>query len=163
MRMLKSVSGMLLGAFVALAGCTVGPGPGSPSAETAAASTAAVPTGGFGAMLNAQRAAGGLPLATADARLTAVAQAHADDMVAQNYFSHTGLDGRSSADRVRAAGYSTCRPSEDIAFGQRSEAEVFQTWVASPPHLANIMMRGPVQYGFGQAGTKWVLVVAGVC
>ena len=114
-------------------------------------------------MLNAQRASAGLPPATADARLTAAAQAHAQDMVTQNYFSHTGLDGRSSADRVRAAGYSSCRPSENIAFGQNSEAEVLQTWVNSPPHLANIDMRGPVQYGLGHVGTKWVLVVAGVC
>ena len=148
---------------LALSGCTIDSVPGGASPETAQASLAAIPTTGFGAMLNAQRASAGLPPASADARLTAAAQGHAEDMLAQDYFSHTGLDGRSSAQRVRAAGYSSCRPSENIAFGQISEAELLQGWVASPGHLANIMMRGPVQYGLGRAGTKWVLVVAGVC
>ena len=37
---------------------------------------AEVPDAGFGALLNAQRAAAGLPAATPDARLTAVAQAN---------------------------------------------------------------------------------------
>lgn len=163
MRMDQVISGLMVAALLLLPSCTVGTVPGGPAPEAAAAAQVAVPSGGFGAMLNAQRASGGLPAATPDARLTAAAQAHAQDMVAQDYFSHTGLDGSTSADRVRAAGYATCRPSEDIAFGQRSEAEVLQTWVNSPPHLANIMMRGPVQYGLGHAGTKWVLVVAGVC
>lgn len=163
MRMDQVMSGLMVAALLALTSCTVGTVPGGPAPEAAAAAQVPVPSGGFGAMLNAQRASGGLPAATSDARLTVAAQAHAQDMVAQDYFSHTGLDGRPSADRVRATGYSTCRPSEDIAFGQRSEAEVLQTWVNSPPHLANIMMRGPVQYGLGHAGTKWVLVVAGVC
>ena len=155
--------GLMAAALMSLSACTVGNVPGGPAPEAAAASVAPVPTGGFGAMLNAQRTSAGLPPATADARLTAAAQAHADDMVAQNYFSHTGLDGSSSTNRVRAAGYSSCQPSESIAFGQTSEASVLQTWVNSPPHLANIMMRGPVQFGLGHAGTKWVLIVAGVC
>ena len=142
-----------------LTACTVAPPPVPATPATLAVSA----VGSFGTMLNAQRATAGLPAATSDARLATAAQAHAADMQAQNYFSHTGLDGRSSADRVRAAGYVSCRPSEVIAFGQQSEAEVLQTWVNSPPHLANIMMRGPVQYGLGHAGTKWVLIVAGVC
>ena len=154
---------LIIAALVGLSACTVGTVPGGAAPEAAAAAQVAVPTGGFGALLNAQRATAGLPAASADARLTAAAQGHAQDMAAQNYFSHTGLDGRHSSDRISASGYSTCRPSEVIAFGQRSEAEVFQTWVNSPPHLANMMMRGPVQYGLGHAGNKWVLVVAGVC
>jgi uncharacterized protein YkwD len=84
-------------------------------------------------------------------------------MAAQNYFSHTGLDGRSNGTRVRAAGYDYCRSSENIAFGQRSEAEALQGWIGSPGHLANIMMRGTVQYGLGHAGNKWVLVIAAPC
>jgi uncharacterized protein YkwD len=161
--MIKVKVGLLMGVLIALSACTVGSVPGGAAPESSAAASAPAPTDGFGTTFNAQRASAGLPLATVDARLMAAAQGHADDMVAQNYFSHTGADGRSSADRVRAAGYSSCRPSENIAFGQTSEAEVFQTWVNSPPHLANIMMQGPVQYGLGRAGTKWVLIVAGVC
>lgn len=161
--MIKFKVGLLLGVLIALSACTVGPVPGGSAPESSAAASAPVPTDGFGTTFNAQRASAGLPPATLDARLAAAAQSHADDMVAQNYFSHTGLDGRSSADRVRAAGYSTCRPAENIAFGQTSASATFQSWANSPPHLANIMMQGPVQYGLGRAGTKWVLIVAGVC
>ena len=163
MKNMRFVASVSLLCAMALSSCTFGTVPGAPAPEAAAAASAVVPTDGFGAMLNAQRASGGLPAATPDARLTLAAQKHADDMVARDYFSHTSPEGSSSADRVRAAGYSSCRPSEDIAFGQQSEAEVFQSWVNSPAHLANIMMRGSVQYGLGRAGTKWVLIVAGVC
>jgi Cysteine-rich secretory protein family len=150
-------------ALVALSACTMGTVPGGPAPAAAVASQAAIPTGGFGAMMNAQRATAGLPPASADARLTAAAQAHAEAMAAGDFFSHAGANGSNSSDRIRAAGYTTCRSSENIAFGQRSEAEVFQVWVNSPPHLANIMMRGSIQYGLGHAGNKWVLDVAGVC
>lgn len=157
------LGGMLGAAVLTLSACAGGNVPAGAAPEAAAASAAPAPTGSFGAMLNAQRASAGLPPATPDARLTAAAQGHADDMAAQNFFSHTGSNGRSSADRVRGTGYPFCRSSENIAFGQTSEASVLQTWVNSPPHLANIMMQGPVQYGLGHAGTKWVLIVAGVC
>jgi uncharacterized protein YkwD len=163
MKLSALTGGFLAVALVTLTACTVGTVPGGPAPEAASSAQAPVPSGGFGAMLNAQRAAGGLPAATPDARLTAAAEGHAADMAARDYFSHTSPEGLSSADRVRASGYSTCRPSEVIAFGQQSEAEVLQVWVNSPPHLANLMMRGPVQYGLGHVGNKWVLVIAGVC
>ena len=146
---------------VSLTACASGPAPTGPA--TGAALQVSVPTGDFGALLNAQRASGGLPPATADARLTASAQGHAEAMAAGDFFSHAGANGSNSSDRISASGYTTCRSSENIAYGQSSEAEVFQTWANSPPHLANIMMRGSVQFGLGHAGNKWVLDVAGVC
>lgn len=163
MRNLLCPGGIALLCGMALSSCTVGRVPGAPAPEAAAASRAEVPDAGFGALLNAQRAAAGLPAATPDARLTAAAQAHAADMVSRDYFSHTNPEGRSSADRIRAAEYDTCRPSENLAFGQMSETALFQGWISSPVHRANMLMRGPVQYGLGMAGTKHVLVVAGVC
>src|SRR5690606_18846499 len=73
-----------------------------------------------------------------DDRLVAAAQAHSDDMAAQGYFSHTSLDGRSFADRIRAAGYPS-PGGENIARGQRSAAEVVAAWMDSPGHRANIL------------------------
>ena len=146
-----------------LSGCELAPVPAAPATLAVAAAVPVAAATGFAGLLNAQRASGGLPPATADARLTAAAQAHAQDMASRDYFSHRSPEGTSVADRVRAAGYSPCRSSENIAFGQTSEAAAFQSWATSPPHLANIMMRGPVQFGLGHAGNKWVLVVAGVC
>lgn len=163
MRNINLCRSLFAAALIALSACTDGGLPSGPAPQAATASQVVVPTGGFLAMLNAQRATAGLPAATADARLTAAAQGHAEAMVAGDFFSHTGANGSNSSERIRASGYTTCRSSENIAFGQRTEAEVFQTWVNSPPHLANIMMRGTIQYGLGRAGNKWVLDVAGVC
>jgi len=40
-----------------------------------------------------------------EGRLTAAAYAHSLDMATYDYFSHTGRDGRSVAERVSATGY----------------------------------------------------------
>lgn len=127
------------------------------------ATQAAVVQGEFGSLMNNARAAAGLPAATPDARLAAAAQAHADDMVRQGYFSHTGQNGSQFTDRMRAAGYSSCNPSENIAGGQGSEAAVFESWMGSSAHRANILLPGTVQYGLGRAADTWVLLVARVC
>lgn len=71
--------------------------------------------------------------------LLEAAKAHANDMATNNYFSHTGLDGRSPAQRVSAAGYNYSRMGENIAAGQSSVAEVMTAWIASPSHCQNMM------------------------
>jgi uncharacterized protein YkwD len=54
--------------------------------------------------VNAARAAYGLQPLVYDKAIEAVALAHAWDQVTYNYFSHTGRDGSSHEDRLRAAG-----------------------------------------------------------
>lgn len=54
--------------------------------------------------VNAARAAYGLKPLVYDKAIEAVALAHAWDQVIYNYFSHTGRDGSSHEDRLRAAG-----------------------------------------------------------
>jgi len=39
-------------------------------------------------------------------QLEAAAEIHSNDMLTNNYFSHTGFDGSSPGDRIRQAGYS---------------------------------------------------------
>src|SRR5262245_29247271 len=56
-------------------------------------------------LVNQERAAQGLPALRFDPSLARAAQGHAADMVAQNYFDHTSLDGRDFSDRAKAAGY----------------------------------------------------------
>lgn len=72
-------------------------------------------------------------------RLFSAAARHADDMARQNYFSHTGRDGRSPAQRVSAEGYSWRTVGENIAAGQPAVSEVMASWLASPGHCLNIM------------------------
>lgn len=78
------------------------------------------------------------PLAWND-RLFSAAARHSSDMAVNNYFSHTGLDGRSAAQRVAAEGYAWTWVGENIAAGQASVSVVMGGWLASPGHCANIM------------------------
>ena len=76
---------------------------------------------------------------TWNANLLQAAKGHATDMATNNYFSHTGLDGRSPAQRVVAAGYNYSRMGENIAAGQPSVKSVMDAWIASPSHCQNMM------------------------
>lgn len=78
------------------------------------------------------------PLAWNDALFSAAAR-HSTDMAVNNYFSHTGLDGRSAAQRIAAEGYAWSWVGENIAAGQTSVSTVMSGWLASAGHCANIM------------------------
>jgi uncharacterized protein YkwD len=109
-------------------------------------------------LVNAERAAARPscePL-TADDRLTVAAQGHSDDMAANDYFSHTGLDGSTAQDRAEAAGF-TGLVGENIAAGQTSAEDVMAAWMASEGHRANILNCDYVVIGVGlnQDGWYW--------
>ena len=71
--------------------------------------------------------------------LTQASLVHSDDMVARNFFSHTGSDGRSAGQRATAAGYVWSTWGENIAAGQVGVDSVVAAWMASPGHCANLM------------------------
>lgn len=77
-----------------------------------------------------------------NAQLTQAAAAHSDDMVAHNFFSHTGSDGSTLGSRATAAGYLWSSLGENIAAGQASVAEVVAGWMKSDGHCANLMNAG---------------------
>ncbi|MBX3599994.1 MAG: CAP domain-containing protein [Rubrivivax sp.] len=81
-------------------------------------------------------ATGGLAWSPA---LAAAALVHSDDMVAGNFFSHTGSDGRNAGQRITAAGYAWSTWGENIAAGQPTVAAVVDAWMASPGHCVNLM------------------------
>ncbi len=78
------------------------------------------------------------PLAWNNTLLKA-ARAHSADMAANNYFSHTGRDGRSAAQRITDAGYNYRAMGENIAAGQTSVQSVMAGWTASEGHCRNLM------------------------
>jgi uncharacterized protein YkwD len=120
------------------------PAPSAPTAEVAAVV----------ALTNAERAAAGCSPLVVDDRLTAAAQLHSEDMLAQDYFDHTSLDGRSPWDRAAAQGYPS--PSgENIAKGQRTAEEVVRAWMESPGHRANILNCDSREIGVGYADGVW--------
>jgi len=73
------------------------------------------------------------------ATLSEIARQHALDMARHHYFDHQDLNGRSPADRVRAAGYRERRIAENIAYGTLSIGDAIAGWLNSPGHCDNIM------------------------
>ncbi|MFI0960270.1 CAP domain-containing protein [Streptomyces sp. NPDC021080] len=118
------------------------------------------------ALTNTERASAGLAPLTADATLTAAAQAHSADMVARDFYAHTSPEGTQPWDRAAAAGCTRRSIGENIACGQRSPAEVVQGWMDSPGHRANILKRDFTHIGIGlaggsRAGTYWTQLFGG--
>ena len=117
----------------------------------------------FAGLLNNVRFANSASPVTFDARLGEAAQTHASDMLAQNYFSHTGLNGSTAGERITAAGYTWRTYGENIAQGQTSQAQVLTAWTNSSGHHANNINPNFEDFGLGKAGTgsntRWVLVL----
>lgn len=76
---------------------------------------------------------------TWNCKLEDAAQLHTDDMIENNFFSHTGSDGLSVANRVINQGYYYYYVGENIAAGQMTVESVMEAWLNSPGHCSNIM------------------------
>jgi uncharacterized protein YkwD len=76
---------------------------------------------------------------TWNSNLFIAALGHAQDMIAHGFFSHTGSNGSSVADRVAATGYGWSSVAENIAGGQPTVARVVEAWMNSDGHCANVM------------------------
>lgn len=91
--------------------------------------------------------------------LTQAALGHSQDMVAHNFFDHTGSDGSTLGTRVTAVGYGWASLGENIAAGQTSVNQVVDGWIASPGHCANLMNPNFVHVGVacvqGNANTTY--------
>lgn len=109
-------------------------------------------------LVNEERAAQGLDPVVFDAALGQAAQAHAEDMSANQYFDHASLDGRSFTDRCVEAGYDARPRGENIAWGQATPEDVMQSWMNSSGHRANILAADTNEIGVGFADQYWVQV-----
>ncbi|QDG53361.1 hypothetical protein FIV42_22210 [Persicimonas caeni] len=86
-----------------------------------------------------------------DPELSKAAQAHAEDMVANNFLGHEGSDGSDFAERIRRTNYTGNPVGENVAGGQRSSEEVVAGWVDSDGHCRNIMNGQATRIGVGYA------------
>jgi uncharacterized protein YkwD/uncharacterized membrane protein required for colicin V production len=89
-------------------------------------------------LVNTERSKAGLGPLAMDAALRALARAHAADMFAQGYFSHTGRDGRSPFDRMHDAGIGYTTAGENLALAPTTDF-AHQGLMNSPGHRANIL------------------------
>ena len=96
---------------------------------------------------NRHRASVGLVLERISPQLTQAAQDHANYMAATGSFSHYSNGG--PAGRAQRYGYPYAA-AENIAMGQQSVSEAFQSWRTSSGHWANITS-GASEAGFGFA------------
>ncbi len=155
---------MLLGIAWLVAGCMNGdagalaPGIGSGSGGGAVNSG---PFPEFATSMNAARAGPGLNPLSYNVKLAAAAQVHADDMSSNNFFSHVGSDGSTFDQRILAQGYNYGWAAENIAKGYATQQAVFDAWMNSPGHRANMMSAEPTEFGLAWApGNYWVLEMA---
>jgi uncharacterized protein YkwD len=87
--------------------------------------------------------------------LAAAALTHSKDMNANNYFSHTSLNGNSPGDRITTTGYKWSAYGENIAAGQPTEQAVFDAWITSEGHCKNIMSSLFKEMGAAKDGKYW--------
>lgn len=116
--------------------------------------------------INAERIRRGLAPVVAEARLSAAAQGHSDDMASRDFVDHRGSDGRSYWQRASAAGYVPQTVGEVITAGQPTSESAVQAWFNSGPHLNILMVPDITHIGVGhgeRSGTRyghyWVVVV----
>jgi uncharacterized protein YkwD len=93
-------------------------------------------------VLNAQRAAHGLPGLRHDRRLARAAGRFSRSMVTERFFAHVSPSGSTLGERARAAGYGGAGLGETIGWGSGSlatPAAIVEQWMNSPPHRAIIL------------------------
>lgn len=118
---------------------------------------------GFDRSLAAFRQQQGAGPLAFNAQLAKAATAHAKDMLARGYFSHTSPEGTGSGARAAAYGVPACGIGENIASGHKSSAAVFQGWMDSGPHRRNMRNPRMAGYGIGNAGNIWVMMLYAPC
>ncbi|MFU8834137.1 MAG: CAP domain-containing protein [Roseovarius sp.] len=110
--------------------------------------------------INADRAARDRGPLAVSVPLSRAAARHARDMALRGYFSHTGADGSTIAERVRREGYGFCFVAENIARGQATLDEVLLSWMSSDGHRRNILHDQAAEFGLARApGNVWVMVL----
>ncbi len=107
--------------------------------------------------MNAERVKNGLAPLTSDTKLSSIARAHSGDMLTNNFFSHSSLNGCNPGCRLNAAGYGWMSYGENIYWmsgydlsAQDTANKVVAGWMNSPGHRANIL------------GTKFTNVGVGI-
>ncbi|KNY30033.1 Sporulation uncharacterized protein YkwD [Pseudobacteroides cellulosolvens ATCC 35603 = DSM 2933] len=105
-------------------------------------------------LVNVERAKNGLPALKSDWQLSRVARYKSQDMVNKGYFSHTSPTYGSPFKMMESFGIRFSAAGENIAYGQRTPAEVMNGWMNSPGHRANILSPSFTHIGVGLAKTS---------
>lgn len=112
-------------------------------------------------LINDARAAAGLPALTVNEKLSAAANAHASDMLCNNYLSPVGLDGSTAQTRVAAQGYTASVVIENLyalhpAYGMRPSV-AFDWWNRNTAYRDNILNRDVTEVGIAYVSDEKTL------
>ena len=100
-------------------------------------------------LVNEERAKAGLKPLTENWELSRVARFKSEDMATKKYFYHTSPTYGSPFTMMKNFGIRYSYAGENIAYGQKSAAEVMKGWMNSPGHRQNILNSNYTQIGVG--------------
>ncbi|MDO5422444.1 MAG: CAP domain-containing protein [Eubacteriales bacterium] len=98
-------------------------------------------------LVNEERAKAGLSALTIQPALTAAANVRAQEI--KQTFSHTRPNGTSFSTVLKEQGVSYMGSGENIAYGQKTPAQVMEGWMNSDGHRANILNASFKNIGVG--------------
>lgn len=102
-------------------------------------------------LVNAERAKAGRAALTENNEISNVARTKSQDFINNNYFAHNSPTYGTPFDMLKSFGITFTAAAENIASGQRTAAEVMNTWMNSSGHKANILNSTYNQIGVGVA------------
>jgi len=101
--------------------------------------------------VNRERQRRGLSTLNVNSSLIAAAQAHSDDLAANNRWGHTGSDGSTPQDRMGRAGYPLGAGEELLAGNSIDVDAIVDLWLRNPQYQGILMNAGYVDIGAGYA------------
>ncbi len=102
-------------------------------------------------LVNKERASRGLSPLKFDSELSRIARKKSQDMIDKKYFSHISPTYGSPFDMMQKFGLRFSAGGENIAYGQKTAAEVMNVWMNSSGHKANILSGAYTHIGVGVA------------
>ena len=116
-------------------------------------------------MISGYRTNNGLAAVTLDPELTRLAEAQAAIMAKRDKLDHAA--GKPFVVRLKASGYDAKLAAENVGAGYHTLAEAFSGWRNSPPHRANMLLKGATRMGIAAIYTSaskykvyWALILA---
>ena len=108
-------------------------------------------------LTNEKRASRGLKPLNANWELSRVARYKSQDMANNKYFSHTSPTYGSPFNMIKNFGIKYRSAGENIAYGQRTPAQVVNSWWHSAGHRANMLNANYTDIGVGYVanGNYW--------
>ncbi len=116
-------------------------------------------------MISGYRSNNSLDAVTLDPALMQLAQEQAAVMAKHDKLDHSA--GKPFVARLKAAGFDGKQAAENIGAGYHTLAEAFSGWRDSPPHRANMLLKGATKMGIAAVYTPmskykvyWSLILA---